>query len=235
MSYVYTGNSRSLKVTVTKFVNGVPQTPITYPTATDIANGFFTYSGGVVNIPPPEELAQMDESSYAALLIAFQTYVQESNPGLNFATATISVPAVVTNDPNCPVPGTPVVPVTTTTTTPEAPVTTTTTESEYSISVMVAYNGELGGTNGLGGTITIDGVGYVINEYSVGHSELITLPEGSSCNIDACSVLYYKNGSTLQPVFGYTINEGTPQSGCSIDILALNENKAVLITLSEST
>jgi hypothetical protein len=106
MSYVYTGNSRSLKVTVTKYVNGVPQTPVTYPTATDIANGYFTYSGGVVNLPTPEELAQMDESSYAALLIAFQTYVQEANPGLNFATATISVGAVIVNDPDCPAPGT---------------------------------------------------------------------------------------------------------------------------------
>ena len=116
MSLVYTGNSRARKVTVTKYVNGVPQSPVTYPTNVDMANGFFTYTGGVVNIPaidgdtPHDELSQLTEVQYAAYLIALQTYAQEQNPGLNFATATV-VPgytAVITDDPNCPEPGTPV-------------------------------------------------------------------------------------------------------------------------------
>ena len=128
MAYVYSGNSRSFRVTVTKYVNGVPQTPTTYPTATDIANGYFTYSGGQVPIPSPETLAQMTSSEYAAILIALQTYAQEQNPGLNFSTAVVTVPAVIENDPNCPVPGTPAEPAATTTTTPEPEVTTTTTE-----------------------------------------------------------------------------------------------------------
>ena len=122
MSYIYTGDSRSFSVTVTKYINGVPQTPVTYPTVVDIANGYFTYTGGNVNIPTAEELAQMDASAYAAILIALQTYAQEQNPGLNFATATVVVPAVITEDPNCPPSGTPV----TTTTTTVAPTTTTT-------------------------------------------------------------------------------------------------------------
>lgn len=117
MAYVYSGNSRSFRVTVTKYVNGVPQTPTTYPTATDIANGYFTYSGGQVPIPSPETLAQMTSSEYAAILIALQTYAQEQNPGLNFSTAVVTVPAVIENDPNCPVPGTPAEPAATTTTT----------------------------------------------------------------------------------------------------------------------
>jgi hypothetical protein len=147
MSLVYTGNSRARKVTVTKYVNGVPQSPVTYPTNVDMANGFFTYSNGTVNIPaidgdtPHDELSQLTEVQYAAYLIALQTYAQEQNPGLNFATATV-VPgytAVITDDPNCPEPGTPVGTTTTTpepsstTTTPEPVVTTTTPEGETGV------------------------------------------------------------------------------------------------------
>lgn len=144
MSLVYTGNSRARKVTVTKYVNGIPQTPVTYPTNTDMANGSFTYSGGSMNIPaidgdtPHAELSSLSESFYAAYLVALQAYAQEQQPGLNFATATVTpgYTAVIEDDPNCPEPGTPVVvPGTTTTTTTEeeVPGTTTTTTTEEGV------------------------------------------------------------------------------------------------------
>jgi hypothetical protein len=135
MSYVYSGDSRSLSVTITKYINGVPQVPLTFPTSNDIANGYFTYTGGDVNIPTAQQLAQMTPAEYSSAYEALRLYVQESVPGFLWASlppGAILVPNIIEDDPNCPPTGTPVATTTTTaaaTTTTTAPPTTTTTTS----------------------------------------------------------------------------------------------------------
>jgi hypothetical protein len=202
MSYIYTGDSRSFSVTVTKYINGVPQTPVTYPTVVDIANGYFTYTGGQVPIPTPEELAQMDASAYAAILIALQTYAQEQNPGLNFATATVVVPAVITEDPNWPPSGTPV----TTTTTTVAPITTTTTVALPCIQALVTIdeadlNDATGNSPDIEHPYWLDGVIYLTYTDCTGAEATASWNSPVTDDVSVCvqqggsfgSLYYYKN------------------------------------------
>lgn len=126
MGYVYTGYKRSLSITVTKTINGVASAgyPKTYPTATDEANGYFTYNGTNYAIPPngmtEEAFAQLDTTAYNSLLAAFQLYVLSLEPGLNFTTHALNSPTVY-DAATCP-PG----PVATTTTTTGTTTTSTT-------------------------------------------------------------------------------------------------------------
>lgn len=210
MSYIYTGDSRSFSVTVTKYINGVPQTPVTYPTATDIANGYFTYSGGNVNIPTSEELAQMDASAYAAILIALQTYAQEQNPGLNFATATVAVPAVITEDPNCPPSGTPV----TTTTTTAAPVTTTTTDLPCLQALVSVDQSDLddatGNTPDIDHPYWLDGVIYLTYTDCTGAEATASWNAAAVADTSVCvqqggllgNLYYYKNNTQQSITIG---------------------------------
>jgi hypothetical protein len=127
MSYVYSGDSRSLSVTITKYINGVPQVPLTFPTSNDIANGYFTYTGGVVPIPTAQQLAQMTPAEYSSAYEELRLYVQESVPGFLWASlppGAILVPNIIEDSESCPEAGTPV-----TTTTTAAPVTTTSTST----------------------------------------------------------------------------------------------------------
>lgn len=204
MSYIYTGDSRSFSVTVTKYINGVPQTPVTYPTATDIANGYFTYSGGTVYIPTSEELAQMDASAYAAILIALQTYAQEQNPGLNFATATVAVPAVITEDPNCPPSGTPV----TTTTTTVAPITTTTTAALPCIQALATIdqadlNDATDNTPDIDHPYWMDGVIYLTYTDCTGAEATASWNSPVIDDISVC----VQQGGTLGSLYYYKNNE----------------------------
>ncbi len=112
MAYVFTGYKRSLSVEVTKTINGVPQTgyPKTYPTATDIANGYFTYNSVQYPIPPngmaEQDFAQLEPVQYNNLLNVFKLYVMSQEPNINFNTQAINSPEVYDID-SCPV-GTPV-------------------------------------------------------------------------------------------------------------------------------
>lgn len=125
MAYVKTGFLRSFSVEVTKKINGIVQAgyPKTYPTAVDVANGYFTYSGSQYTIPTANELAMMDSSTYQNLLAMLKLYVVSLEPGLNWETATV-ITAAEYYDPVACVPGEGT---TTTTTTTTSPTTTTTT------------------------------------------------------------------------------------------------------------
>jgi hypothetical protein len=115
MAYVYTGYKRSLSVSVTKKINNITQSgyPKTYPTALDIANGYFTYNAVQYDIPTDDELAKLDTATYNALLAAFEAYVESIETGLDFNTDTLVDPVVADED-TCPS-GTPEVTTTTTT------------------------------------------------------------------------------------------------------------------------
>lgn len=115
MGYVFTGYKRSLSVSITKKINNITQSgyPKTYPTALDIANGYFTYDAVNYDIPTDDELAKMDTATYNALLAAFEAYVESIETGLDFNTDTLVDP-VVSDEDVCP-PGTPEVTTTTTT------------------------------------------------------------------------------------------------------------------------
>ena len=132
MGYVYTGYKRSLSITVTKTINGVASAgyPKTYPTATDIANGYFTYSRTNYAIPPngmtEEEFAQLDTTTYNSLLAAFQLYVLSLEPGLNFTTHALNSPTVY-DAATCPPGAVDTTTTTTGTTTTSTTGTTTTT------------------------------------------------------------------------------------------------------------
>ena len=112
MAYVFTGYKRSLSVEVTKTINGVPQAgyPKTYPTATDIANGYFTYNSVQYPIPPngmaEQDFAQLEPVQYNNLLNVFKLYVMSQEPNINFNTQAVNSPEVYDID-SCPV-GTPV-------------------------------------------------------------------------------------------------------------------------------
>jgi hypothetical protein len=83
----YTGYKRSLSATITRLVNGSPDTgyPKTYPTATDISNGYFTYDSIQYSIPTSIQLAEMEQSEYDALVANFKLYVLE-NETIDFDT-----------------------------------------------------------------------------------------------------------------------------------------------------
>lgn len=83
----YTGYKRSLSVTIDKLVNGESEAgyPKTYPTATDISNGYFTYNSTQYTIPTPTELAEMVQGTYDALVANFKSYVLE-NEDISFET-----------------------------------------------------------------------------------------------------------------------------------------------------
>lgn len=138
MSYVLTGYKRSLSVTVTKTVNGITQAgyPKTYPTATDIANGYFTYNAVQYSIPPngmtETAFARLTDVQYQSLLNSFKLYVMSLESGLNFNTQSLNSPEVY--DATTCVPGT-AADTTTTSTTSTTTETTTTTTVHPSIAV----------------------------------------------------------------------------------------------------
>lgn len=115
MGYVFTGYKRSLSASITKKINDITQSgyPKTYPTALDIANGYFTYATVQYSLPTDDELAKMDVVDYNALLAAFEAYVESIETGLDFNTDTLVDP-VVSDEITCPA-GTPEVTTTTTT------------------------------------------------------------------------------------------------------------------------
>lgn len=115
MAYVFTGYKRSLSASITKKINNITQSgyPKTYPTALDIANGYFTYNAVQYDIPTPDELAKLSANDYNALLAAFEAYVESIETGLDFNTDTLVDPVVADED-TCPA-GTPEVTTTTTT------------------------------------------------------------------------------------------------------------------------
>lgn len=130
MRLVRTGYKRSLTVVITKYIGAAvaPGYPKTYPTATDLNKGYFTYLGINYTIPSLDELSLMDQSVYDNLVFRFKQYVALQEDGLSF-TNDISN----TNqgyDPEECEPG--LITTTTTaqetTTTTEFPATTTTTE-----------------------------------------------------------------------------------------------------------
>lgn len=138
MSYVLSGYKRSLSVSVTKTINGVTQTgyPKTYPTVTDVANGYFTYNSVNYSIPPngitEDAFAQLTDVEFQELLNAFKLYVMSLESGLNFSTDATNSDTVQDED-TCPA-GTPVDGTTTTaeaTTTEES---VTTTEGQITLS-----------------------------------------------------------------------------------------------------
>ena len=75
----YSGYKRSLYVSVTKRTDGIIDDgyPKTYPTATDIANGYFTYHGVQYTIPNDNELSYMSATTYNNLVSIFILYVNE--------------------------------------------------------------------------------------------------------------------------------------------------------------
>ena len=83
MVQVRTGYKRSLTVMVTKKINSqvAPGYPKQYPTATDMANGYFTYLGTSYTIPTPEELGLMSQLEYDYLLLRFKQYIYLSESG----------------------------------------------------------------------------------------------------------------------------------------------------------
>ena len=113
MADIFSGYKRSLKCYVSKKLNGVVDVgyPKQYPTATDIANGYFTYNSVQYDIPTSEELSTMSQSAYDSLLATFKLYVEAAEAGASFATDTIVQPTIY--DPS----GCTVDPPTTTTTT----------------------------------------------------------------------------------------------------------------------
>lgn len=80
-----TGYKRSLSVSVSKYENGMLMGgyPKTYPTTTDITNGYFTYNEVEYPIPSSGELAAMDQTTYDNLAISFKGYVS-SIEGISF-------------------------------------------------------------------------------------------------------------------------------------------------------
>lgn len=119
MAYERTGYKRSLKVSVVKTIDGVPATGYSkqYPTATDIANGYFTLFGNQYDIPTDEELGYLSQEEYDLLLLRFKQYVLLNEPGLSFSNDIVNEPEIYAPD-EC---------YQTTTTTTPIPVTTTTT------------------------------------------------------------------------------------------------------------
>lgn len=132
MADIYSGYKRSLKCYVSKKLNGVVDVgyPKQYPTATDIANGYFTYNATQYDIPTPAELSNMSQASYDSLLATFKLYVESVEAGASFATDTIVAPTLY--DPSgCAVD----IPTTTTTST------TTTTELEPASAYEITSDG----------------------------------------------------------------------------------------------
>ena len=132
MTDIFSGYKRSLKCYVSKKLNGVLDVgyPKQYPTATDIANGYFTYNSIQYDIPTLEELSTMSQSAYDSLLATSKLYVEAAEAGASFATDTIVQPTIY--DPS----GCAVNPPTTTTTS-----TTTTTEVTPSMSYEITSDG----------------------------------------------------------------------------------------------
>lgn len=133
MTDIFSGYKRSLKCYVSKKLNGVLDVgyPKQYPTATDIANGYFTYNAVQYDIPTSEELSTMSQPAYDSLLATFKLYVEAAEAGASFATDTIVQPTIY--DPS----GCAVEPPTTTTTS-----TTTTTEVTPDMSYEIVSDGD---------------------------------------------------------------------------------------------
>jgi hypothetical protein len=133
MADIYSGYKRSLKCYVSKKLNGVEDVgyPKSYPTATDIANGYFTYNAIQYDIPTPTELSSMSQAAYDSLLATFKLYVESIESGASFTTDVI-VDATLYDPSGCAVE----IPTTTSTTT------TTTTEIEPSASYGITSDGE---------------------------------------------------------------------------------------------
>jgi uncharacterized protein (TIGR02145 family) len=150
MAEFITGYKRSLMIVVTKTMNGNPMAgyPKTYPTTTDIANGYFTYNSVNYAIPSPEDLARMDLAEYNQLVLKLRQYASLNEPDIVFINSNREY-----DEANC-VPGE----ITTTTTeevttTTTAEVTTTTTTIEPCVENGALYNwyavtDERGITNG---------------------------------------------------------------------------------------
>lgn len=96
MADIFSGYKRSLKCYVSKKLNGVIDVgyPKQYPTATDIANGYFTYNSVQYDIPTSEEISTMSQSAYDSLLAIFKLYVEAAESGASFATDTIVQPTI---------------------------------------------------------------------------------------------------------------------------------------------
>ena len=75
----YSGYKRSLYVSVTKAIGGevIVGYPKTYPTATDIARGYFIYNYEEYPIPDDNELSYMSDTDYNELVSAFESYVED--------------------------------------------------------------------------------------------------------------------------------------------------------------
>lgn len=181
MADIFSGYKRSLKCYVSKKLNGVVDVgyPKQYPTATDIANGYFTYNSVQYDIPTSEELSTMSQSAYDSLLATFKLYVEAAEAGASFATDTIVQPTIY--DPS----GCAVDPPTTTTTT----TTILTPDMTYSI---------VADGTGYGNTLTT----YTISGAQVGDIVTVNIIFGGQINLDngyssAIAKIYilYPNGN----------------------------------------
>lgn len=130
MSWIYTGNCRSLTVIISKYLGGdlVFGYPIIYYGQNNDSGFIDDYPA--YSILTDEELGQLSEIDYLARLSDFQTWIEIQESGLSFATDTI-VPAELENCDGCPTTTstTTIFVPTTTTTTTGIPTTTTTTTS----------------------------------------------------------------------------------------------------------
>lgn len=124
-----TGYKRSLTIVIGKQIDGnlAPGYPKQYPTATDIANGYFTLFGNQYAIPTAEELGYLSQAEYDLLLIRFKQYVLLNEPGLSFSQDIVNSPEIYAPE-ECYQITTTTTPIPVTTTTTEELVTTTTAE-----------------------------------------------------------------------------------------------------------
>ena len=131
---IVTGYKRSYSVVVRKLLNNeiLSGYPRAYPTAVDLANGYFVLGGAQIPVMTQNELQNLTQSEYEARISLLKNYViqQEGmNPFVNQFNEN-----VVYDPDSC-------VPQEITTTTTEAPVTTTTTTSGvYPVKYGALYN-----------------------------------------------------------------------------------------------
>lgn len=250
MATINTGVKRSLTISVTKEVNGVPVTgyPKTY-------NGKLFFIQDAVSYPflSDDAFQLLSEADYLLRLAAFKLWVVSQEPGLDFTTDTVGAGASYTDLADCPTPvesTTTTLPGTTTTTTTPAPVV-----PMASVTMIVTYEGDVGAQNGMHGSIDMCGhVTETDNQYDnmvyINHQ----LPYDVPClvdftllgmrilNIETPSFKYYRTNPltpwvefTIDNTFDLTIPTGTPGDVTVYVLISQTDINAPITTLPPTT